>query len=96
MSPANEEVATMAGEDPVQGRELLTPLNRITEGVYLGLRTIDGLEITPTEQMTLASWFDAGWLEWAGKVTMRRARCSAMGWLRLDRLASDLTALRSH
>lgn len=89
-------VATMAGNDPVQGHELLTSLNRTTEEVYLGLRTIDGLEISSTEATTLAAWFDTGWLEWVGESTMRRARCSAMGWLRLDRLASDLTALRSH
>ena len=88
--------AATSGADPKQGSEVLTELNRITEGVYLGLRTVEGVVLTESEASTLSSWFDAGWLEWTGEGAMRRARCSAMGWLRLDRLASDLTALRSH
>ena len=88
--------AAMAGLDPKQGGEVLTVLNRITEGVYLGLRTVDGVVLSQSEATTLSSWFEAGWLEHFGEGAMRRARCSAMGWLRLDRLASDLTALRSH
>ena len=76
--------------------EQLTPENRIAESVYLGLRTIDGLEIAVHEADAVAAWFDAGWLDWVGGGQNRRVRCTPTGWLRLDRLASDLTALRSH
>ena len=90
------QLAVDAGRDPVAGSEQLTPENRIAESVYLGLRTIDGLEISAHEADAVAAWFDAGWLEWVGGGQNRRVRCTPTGWLRLDRLASDLTALRSH
>lgn len=82
--------------DPMEGAEILTHENRVAETVYLGLRTRDGLVLTETELEAVSSWFTAGWLEWTQHPDLRRVRCTPMGWLRLDRLATDLTALRSH
>jgi oxygen-independent coproporphyrinogen-3 oxidase len=87
-----------AGQDPVGGVERLDAANRIAESVYLGLRTLDGLEVSRDEWMALSSWVRAGWIEPAGdeaSPTGWRVRCTPMGWLRLDALAADLTARRS-
>ena len=87
------------GHDPLAGQEQLTIENRLAESVYLGLRTVDGLPMTASERRHLDSWFNAGWLQivegTAGSDAPVRVRCTPLGWLRLDRLASDLTALRS-
>jgi oxygen-independent coproporphyrinogen-3 oxidase len=87
------------GLDPREGEETLTADNRVAEAVYLGLRTIDGLSMSAAERESVRAWFDAGWLERVAATPDSRdseqVRCTAMGWLRLDRLASDLTALRS-
>ena len=88
--------AVSAGDDPVEGRELLTDANREAERVYLGLRTRDGMRLTVTEAAAVTRWVEAGWLEWVGKASERVARCTAQGWLRLDHLAADLTAVPSH
>ena len=80
------------GTDPVEGREILTPENRIAEAVYLGLRTADGLEIDASERARVASWVEAGWASFSGK----RLSLTPYGWLRLDSLAADLTHFRSH
>ena len=90
------QTAVSHGGDPLAGSEVLTAENRVAEAVYLGLRTIDGLEMAESEQAALASWFDAGWLESVDSAHSRRVRCTPLGWLRLDRLAADLTSLRSH
>ncbi|MDB4907202.1 MAG: oxygen-independent coproporphyrinogen oxidase [Gemmatimonadetes bacterium] len=81
-----------SGADPMEGSEELTPDNRIAEGVYLGLRTSDGLALTDSEGADAASWVSAGWgtLD-AGNVL----RLTASGWLRLDSIAARLTVLRS-
>jgi oxygen-independent coproporphyrinogen-3 oxidase len=84
------------GEDPVSGDERLTAENRRAEAVYLGLRTSDGLTLSAQDLVAVAPWFEAGWLEWIGAPSERRVRCTPLGWLRLDRLAGDLTALPSH
>lgn len=89
---AHAEVNT----DPLAGSEHLTPSNRITEGVYLGLRTRDGLDVTAADMPLLTPWIQAGWLEYPNMAAPTRVRCTPIGWLRLDGLASDLTALRSH
>ncbi len=81
--------------DPVDGCESLTGENRSAEAVYLGLRTRDGLTLHATEGTHVASWLAAGWVEWTD-VARERIRCTATGWLRLDSLAADLTAFRSH
>jgi oxygen-independent coproporphyrinogen-3 oxidase len=73
-------------EDPIEGSESLTDDNRIAEVVYLGLRTVDGLELIEPEL-----WVDAGWAEVSGA----RLRLTPTGWLRLDALAADLTLFRS-
>lgn len=81
-----------AGEDPLDDRERLTPANLGAEGVYLGLRTRDGLNLAPSEKQHAQPWVDAGWAEVdAGD----RLRLTPLGWLRLDAIAADLTLFRS-
>jgi oxygen-independent coproporphyrinogen III oxidase len=81
-----------AGDDPVQGAEILTPANRDTERVYLGLRTARGLHATPEELLHVGPWIDAGW----GNVRPGgQLQLTPLGWLRLDALAADLTSVRS-
>ncbi|MEO7360443.1 MAG: radical SAM family heme chaperone HemW, partial [Gemmatimonadaceae bacterium] len=84
------------GRDPLDDRELLTDQNRITEAVYLGLRTRDGLEVSLADQPLLNQWLASGWLEFVNPPDQNFVRCTPMGWLRLDGLASALTALRSY
>ncbi len=84
------------GEDPLEGSESLSAANRMAETVYLGLRTVDGLALLPNEQAAVAAWRDAGWIESVDETDSSRVRCTPLGWMRLDRLAADLTALRSH
>jgi oxygen-independent coproporphyrinogen-3 oxidase len=81
------------GRDPVAGQETLSPGNRVTEGVYLGLRTRDGLTVADEELPLIKPWIEAGWMEFMGQ--SQRIRCTPLGWLRLDSMASALTALRS-
>jgi oxygen-independent coproporphyrinogen-3 oxidase len=81
-----------AGTDPLDGAELLSDENREAERVYLGLRTSGGLDATATESARAAAWVAQGWAE----VSDGRLRLTALGWLRLDALAADLTVARSH
>lgn len=88
------------GRDPMEGSERLTDDNRIAETVYLGLRTTDGLPLIAREREHIARWAAEGWVDVVeithdGAVE-QRIRCTPMGWLRLDALAADLTAFRSH
>jgi oxygen-independent coproporphyrinogen III oxidase len=80
-----------AGADPIGGDELLTPENRTAEGVYLGLRTVDGLALTAAEVERVQPWIRAGWGNLDGGVL----KLTPLGWLRLDALAADLTVIRS-
>ncbi len=82
-----------AREDPTLGNEVIGPSERVAEGVYLGLRTINGLELRPGEEKVVVPWVDAGW----GTLSAdgRRLSLTALGWLRLDSLAATLTSLRS-
>jgi oxygen-independent coproporphyrinogen-3 oxidase len=80
------------GIDPREGEEALTSENRIAEAVYLGLRTIEGLAITPEEAQHAADWTAAKWARIEGD----RLVLTPLGWLRLDSLAADLTLFRSH
>jgi oxygen-independent coproporphyrinogen-3 oxidase len=81
-----------SGEDPVEGTEPLNEQNRLTEGVYLGLRTNGGLRLTGAELSRVRPWLAAGW----GTVTEDgRLVLTPSGWLRLDSLAADLTLVRS-
>lgn len=79
------------GEDPVAGEETLDESNRTAEAVYLGLRTREGLDLAGEELAVAESWLAAGW----GALEDRRLRLTALGWLRLDALAADLTLRRS-
>jgi len=89
------ESALSAGLDPMEGAETLTGPNREAEMVYLGLRTIDGLELREGEEARVATWRRQGWIESVDETAGSRIRCTASGWLRLDAMATDLTALRS-
>ena len=85
--------SVLAGRVPTEGREELSPENRATERVYLGLRTTDGLALSEiNDAATIQKWEQAGWAEISGD----RIRLTAEGWLRLDALASDLTLSRSN
>ena len=84
------------GALPEGGSETLTTENRIAESVYLGLRTIDGLSVSELERRGMDRWAEAGWIQDIGTAEDPRVRCTPYGWLRLDGLAADLTARRSH
>ena len=92
------------GRDPIAGKEILTVENRIAEELYLGLRSLVGLEVSGDERMRIEAWVGAGWgtlhtdaRDSSRDSTERRLvfRASPLGWLRLDALAADLTAFRS-
>ncbi len=81
----------LGGEDPLAGRERLTAANAVAEVVYLGLRTSDGLPEQESDHATLDQWVGAGWaVRDRGLI-----RLTSEGWLRLDSLATTLTAARS-
>ncbi|MFL5619600.1 MAG: radical SAM family heme chaperone HemW [Gemmatimonadaceae bacterium] len=84
--------ATMAGADPLEGREQLTEANRLAESVYLALRSDRGLTLLPGERDVVALWEVAGWVT-VGQDGL--LRCTPLGWLRLDALAAALTHGRS-
>ena len=77
------------GRSPVESEETLTPQQREMEGLYLALRTREGLPAShpPRLSAPLRAFVAAGWLsEQDGRV-----RCTPEGWLRLDSLVSELT-----
>lgn len=79
------------GNDPIEGKERLTPAQRALERVYLGLRTVAGIPAAdlanPSSSRSFLAATDAGWL------TTRAGRVYATpsGWLMLDALAAALT-----
>jgi oxygen-independent coproporphyrinogen-3 oxidase len=81
-----------AGRTPEAGREGLDGAARAVERVYLGLRTLDGLTVAPDERPVVEEWVAAGWAAWGAA---DRVWLTAEGWLRLDALASALTAIPS-
>jgi oxygen-independent coproporphyrinogen-3 oxidase len=81
-----------SGRDPLGGTETLTDANRVTETVYLGLRTASGLRLSESEVHSVGPWVEAGW---AALVDGSRLVLRAPGWLRLDALTQSLTAARS-
>jgi oxygen-independent coproporphyrinogen-3 oxidase len=92
VAPYAEWLRALAdGRDPRGGSEELAPENRMAEEVYLGLRTLTGLELGDEEPPRVTPWVAAGW----GTLDGRRLRLSPRGWLRLDSLAADLTSFRS-
>ncbi len=81
-----------AGGSPVDDEESLTDENRLTEQVYLGLRTDAGLTLRGGELDLVRPWIDAGW----GTLDdANRFRLTGLGWLRLDALSQSLTLARS-
>lgn len=82
-----------AGQDPVGGSETLSDENRIAESVYLGMRTVGGLQLSAGERAHVGPWIEAGW----GTLDTRdRLVLTPSGWLRMDALAKSLTLFRSH
>jgi oxygen-independent coproporphyrinogen-3 oxidase len=93
VAPYAEWLRRVAGaQDPLDESEHLTADNRVAEDVYLGLRTRRGLAVTGSEASRIGPWIDAGWatLDSDGRIVL-----TALGWLRLDALAADLTLVRS-
>jgi oxygen-independent coproporphyrinogen-3 oxidase len=88
-----EWLATLnRGESPVEGSERLTHDQVDQEGVYLGLRTREGIALDTSNEHRIARLLESGW----GDVSETgRFRLTATGWLRLDAIATDLTDLRS-
>jgi oxygen-independent coproporphyrinogen-3 oxidase len=95
-----------AGESVIGGDESLTAENRAAEEVYLGLRTLEGLEISDEERVRVQTWEAAGWAlvherstapsrSFAPFLGNSRVRLTPTGWLRLDSLAADLASHRS-
>jgi oxygen-independent coproporphyrinogen III oxidase len=84
---ADWERRLRSGESVVAERESLTGENRLSERVYLGLRTTDGLDATDAELALARPWVAAGWAE----ITNRTIVLTATGLLRLDALAVSLT-----
>jgi oxygen-independent coproporphyrinogen-3 oxidase len=78
--------------DPIADSERLSSENRIAEEVYLGLRTLRGLQLSTTEVERTRAWVDSGWATVGGD---GRLVLKPLGWLRLDSLAADLTLFRS-
>jgi oxygen-independent coproporphyrinogen-3 oxidase len=76
-----------AGGDPTESAELLTPADVESERTYIALRTTDGLVLTDEIRASTARWREAGW----ARIVKDRLQLTALGWLRLDALAVDLT-----
>jgi oxygen-independent coproporphyrinogen-3 oxidase len=84
------ERAVRRGDDPIAGREVLTPEQRRLEATYLGLRASDGVgpEIASTlNPRAMLAAVTAGWLTTADGWV----RATPSGWLVLDELARVLT-----
>jgi oxygen-independent coproporphyrinogen III oxidase len=83
---------TLLGEDPVADREVLTDENRVSERLYLELRTAAGTVLDtaalPSVEALVRPWVEAGWatLDGAGA----RLSLTVEGWLRLDELVPML------
>lgn len=83
--------AALDGGEVTEDSEILSAASEEAERIYLGLRTTDGLETTPALLETAAPWIAAGWAESCDG----RLRLTPTGWLRLDALATHLTAVAS-
>ena len=83
---------SLRGADPIDGEETLTTDNQQDEAVYLGLRSDQGLPMSPDDLPLVRPWLDAGWVTIGTDGLMR---CTVNGWLRLDSLAAALTHHRS-
>jgi len=85
--------AVNEGRDPMAGSEAVEADSQLAEQVYLCLRSDHGLMLWRDERAHVEPWIQAGWatVDHAG-----RMRLTALGWLRLDALAADLTLVRSY
>lgn len=93
IAPYTSWLARVAsGADPVSGCETLTPDQIEAEKIYLGLRTDMGIDVVEGDRAVVDPWVEAGWARWS---TPTRLHLTALGWLRLDALATALTAFRS-
>jgi len=84
-----------SGTRPVAGREILADAQRDLEQLYLGLRTVEGIELEATEAARLGdklkAWGALGWLTLTPLPSARLSvRPSAIGWLRLDELVASI------
>jgi len=90
VAPYAEWVSRLAGGGgATDGVEKLTPANRVTEKIYLGLRTTKGLAFAGRDLETVCRWSAEGWATIGGSMV----RLTPEGWLRLDALAAGLTGL---
>jgi oxygen-independent coproporphyrinogen-3 oxidase len=83
------------GARPVAGREILADAQRDLEQRYLGLRTVEGIELEPAEAARLndklKAWAARGWLTLSPLPSGRLAVLpSVHGWLRLDELVASI------
>lgn len=81
--------AIAAGESAVESREELSQEQRELERIYLGLRTVEGIDssVLPRPLPPSSALLERGWLTADGP----RLRCTPAGWLRLDSLVPALT-----
>ena len=80
------ERAIGRGEGWVGGEEVLDPAAIRLEGVYLGLRTLEGVPLEWVGASRASAWASEGWAVLADG----RVRLTAEGWLRLDALAGSV------
>ena len=85
------ESALREMRDPLGGEEVLTGEEADAERVYLDLRRMEGLPMGPEVAQHVHAWVAAGW----AVIDRTRVRLTPTGWLRLDALASNLTAAGS-
>lgn len=79
------------GESPREGAEDVVEVAADLERVWLGLRTLAGLEATgPAQRALVALWLKEGW---AVEASGGRVRLTPSGWLLLDRLAVEFEAV---
>ncbi len=85
------------GRSAVEAEETLNDEQRYLEGIYLGLRTVEGVPFAalrrPSPPSAAAVLSPPPHLAAQGWVEVRdgRLRCTPEGWLRLDSLVSELT-----
>jgi len=84
-----------AGTRPVAGREILADAQRDLEQLYLGLRTVEGVELDAADAERLGArlraWAALGWLTVSPQPSGRLSvHPTAIGWLRLDELVASI------
>ncbi len=82
--------AIAAGRSPVESEEVLTEEQQELEGVYLALRTAEGVTLRRPPPPSADQWVERGWVVVEGD----RMRCTPEGWLRLDALVAKLFATK--